>query len=197
MLKLLIKSLALLTLLITSTLVSANNYELKCDFKFDDMLKMSPRNFDQDFEKGWVQVADKEGCKEASANLISLYYTVRDLPAPVTQTLKFHEAQLRAELGQTQHAISLFKETLREKNKNGWNYYVLGTIAFLEKDREKLTEAIQSLSNVKKPEGFNPVDSNGNPIKVEWPPNLDVLQRYNQCFEKGYLEAYSGCSDTN
>ena len=56
MLKLLIKSLALLTLLITSTLVSANNYELKCDFKFDDMLKMSPRNFDQDFEKGWVQV---------------------------------------------------------------------------------------------------------------------------------------------
>lgn len=174
---------------------SDTTYKNKCDANFNEMLNLSPREFDQDFDRGWASLADIKGCKRAAANLIPLYYSLRDLPEHIEKTLKFHEAQLRAELEQPERAVSLFQQTRTAENNNGWNYYVDGTIAFLTKDYEGLEKAINHLEKVEKPEGFDPRDSEGQPIDMEWPPNLKVLERFKSCFEETYLTAYAECKN--
>lgn len=190
----LVLSVVALFALSPSALAADNNYPQKCVVDYNQMLNLSPREFDQNWEKGWVKLADMDGCKEAAANVIALYYSQRDLPEGAMKTLKFHEAQLRAEIEQYDLALRLFPQTRQADSSIGWNYYVDGTIAFLEKDKVGLEKAIEQLAAVPKPESFNPVDADGNPIDVQWPPNLNVLQRFKKCFNGSYLEAYSGCS---
>lgn len=105
----------------------------------------------------------------------------------------FHEAQLRAEIEQYDLALRLLPQTKHDDSSIGWNHYVDGTIAFLEKDKVGLEKAIEQLTAVPKPESFNPIDADGNPIDVPWPPNLNVFERFKECFNASYLEAYAGC----
>lgn len=170
-------------------------YQQKCVVDYNQMLNLSPREFDQNWEKGWVKLAEMGSCKEAAANVIALYYSQRDLPESAVKTLKFHEAQLRAEIEQYDLALLLFPQTKKGESSIGWNHYVDGTIAFLVKDEAGLDKAIKRLAAVPKPASFNPVDADGNAIDVPWPPNLKVLQRFEKCFDATYLEAYAGCKD--
>ena len=72
----------------------------------------------------------------------------------------------------------------------GWNFYIDGTIAFLERDREGLTEAIARLRAIPQPTSASMYRADGSPIFVDWPPNLKVLQAFERCWEKSYAEAY-------
>lgn len=187
--------LAVFCFIVPNVRAAANKYPQKCLVDYNQMLNLSPREFDQNWEKGWVKLADIDGCKEAAANLIALYYSQRDLPDGAMRILKFHEAQLRAELEQYDFALLLFPQTKQDETGTVWNYYVDGTMAFLAKDKARLEQSIKRLSAVPKPESFNPVDAEGNPMDVSWPPNLDVLERFKRCFDESYLEAYAGCEE--
>lgn len=181
--------------LVPSAQATESKYPQKCVVDYNQMLNLSPREFDQNWEKGWVKLAEMDGCKEAAANVIALYYSQRELSEGAIKTLKFHEAQLRAEIDQYELALLLFPQTKQTESSIGWNHYVDGTIAFLAKDKAGLEDAIRRLAAVPKPTSFNPTDADGNPIDVPWPPNLDVLERFKKCFDESYLEAYAGCKD--
>ena len=191
----LILLLVVLSFIFPSAHAADNKYPQKCVVNYNQMLNLSPREFDQNWEKGWVKLADMDGCKEAAANLIALYYSQRDLPEGAQKTLMFHEAQLRAEIEQYDLALRLFPKTKQDSSSIGWNYYVDGTIAFLEKDRASLENSIKQLASIPKPESLKPLDADGNPVEIEWPPNLNVLERFKKCFNESYLEAYAGCKD--
>ncbi|MEL7798980.1 MULTISPECIES: hypothetical protein [Idiomarina] len=167
-----------------------------CSYNEVEMLKLSPREFDQNLEKGWREVAKAEACREAAADLIHTYYTKNEISKGAMRTFVWHEGQLRAEVGQYQRAISLMKQARKspEKDMSGWNYYVDATIAFLQSDREKLKNQREKLAAVPKPEGFNPTDADGNPIEIQWPPNLNIIDKFIRCFDQPYSEVYTECT---
>lgn len=155
------------------------------------LLGLDFMSFDQDFEGGWRAVADTPGCKSEAVKLIEAYQQQRtDLSDGMKHTLRLHQAQLHAELGQNEAAIALFKESYKpnERDRSGWNAYMDATIAFIDKDKSELVDAIERLKAVPRPEGFDPRDADGNPIEVSWPPNLAIVESYLRCFDKSYVE---------
>lgn len=167
-----------------------------CAYDEKSMLELSPREFDQNFEKGWPALVENGDCLEVAADLIHTYYTQNEISAGALRTLSWHEGQLRAEVGQYQQAIDLMIQAkkLPEQDLSGWNYYVGATIAFLQSDREKLKTYRKKLAAVPKPQGFNPKDANGNPIDIPWPPNLTVVDKFIRCFGQSYADVYAGCT---
>ncbi len=168
--------------------------EQTCNFDEQAMLELDFDTFDQTFGSGWRAVAENDGCALAAADLIRAYIELHD---PGERIIVFHEAQMRAKGGETERAISLFRETRDEEGVNsafGWNEYVDATIAFLEKDKKSLIEARSKLLAIPKPSNFNAVDRQGNPVEIAWPPNLNVVDGFLECFEKSYDEAYGQCS---
>lgn len=159
-----------------------------------DYLAMDFNAFDQTMKQGWREVADREGCELAAAELIRTYYTEHsDLSEGRLGLLRWHEGQMRAEAAQYEQAVALFNQTYKdpENDSFGWNYYVTATIAFIEKDKERLLEAREQLAAVEKPSSLNMTDANGNPVEMRWPPNLHIVDNFVACFGKTYLEAYS------
>ncbi|MCP1338821.1 hypothetical protein NJR55_04380 [Idiomarina sp. M1R2S28] len=59
---------------------------------------------------------------------------------------------------------------------------------------ENLKTHRQRLATVPKPEGFNPTDADGNPIEIQWPPNLAVVDNFIRCFDQPYAKVYAGCA---
>jgi len=165
-----------------------------CSYDRSEMLELDINSFDQDFEGGWRSLANRDGCKSAAADLIRAYIEEHN---PQSTILLFHEAQMRAMAGQTDRALQLFPKTRKPTSKTdriGWNHYVDATIAFLREDRDALMDAQTALARTPRPDGFNPVDTSGNPIELIWPPNLNVVDGFLECFEKGYDWAYNNCS---
>jgi hypothetical protein len=166
-----------------------------CAYDRAEMLALDKNAFDQDFEGGWRSVAHQDGCEIEAADLIRDYIVEHDIQATI---FFFHQAQLRAMAGQTEQALELFQQTRKpasETDRFGWNHYVDATIAFLNKDQEALLAAKAALEATRKPDDFNPVDVNGNPVvHVNWPPNLNVVDGFIDCFERDYDWAYSNCS---
>lgn len=81
-----------------------------------------------------------------------------------------------------------------QQDTAGWNYYVEATIAFLQSDMDELQTQREKLAAVPKPEGFNPKDADGNPIEIQWPPNLPVVDNFIRCFDQPYADVYAGCT---
>lgn len=161
-----------------------------------DYLALDFMAFDQDMDGGWRTIAENPACVAAAADVIEWYRLHKpELSAGMQSSLAWHEGQLRAAAGQTATAIELFKQTFKpaEADFFGWNYYVAATIAFLEQDREALIEQRTKLAALEKPSDFNPTDSEGNPMDIPWPPNLNVVDSFIQCFGKSYREAYGDC----
>ncbi|MEA5444420.1 hypothetical protein VCB98_01130 [Gammaproteobacteria bacterium AB-CW1] len=174
------------TLLLLLSALSAPS----CDYDHDAMMALDQNAFDQDMEGGW-RTLHRAGCTEEAADLIRDYRRHHDNDAPI---LLFHEGQMRAQAGQTEKAIPLIEQTYRnDEDRGGWNFYVDGTIAFLEGDRKALKAARERLADVPEPEEFAPVDTLGNPVDMPWPPNLPMLDRLIDCFDSDYAEAYHGC----
>jgi hypothetical protein len=163
-----------------------------CAFDRAKMLALDERSFDQDIEGGWRTLAMHEECWEITADLIRDYRQAR---ASSSRILFWHEGQMRAFAGQTETAILLFEETRELIDLFGWNLYVDGTIAFLNKDKTALLKARATLATIPKPDGFQPSvkDAQGNIFKISWPLNLNVIDDLIKYFDQPYKIAY-GCS---
>ncbi|WP_258806582.1 hypothetical protein [Pseudidiomarina sp. CB1] len=161
-----------------------------------DYLALEFMEFDQTMDAGWREVANREGCKVAAAELIKKYRTTHsELHDGQLSIMRWHEGQMRAEVGQNEQAVALFETTYKAKENDsfGWNYYVDATIAFLQQDREALLQAREQLAALPEPSGVNMTDADGNPVEMDWPPNLHVVDDFVACFGKSYAESYGGC----
>jgi len=158
----------------------------------ENLLSLDLSDFDQNLNGGWRKISADPGCTLAAADLILEYRTRKEVGGT---TLIFHEAQLRAKAGQHDRAIPLFRDSMKDPGDDhfGWNHYVEATIAFLERDRERLLESRDALAGLEKPEGFRAVDQDGNEMEIPWPPNLHIVERFIGCFDRPYSEAYGGC----
>jgi hypothetical protein len=86
------------------------------------------------------------------------------------------------------------------EDRAGWNPYVDATIAFLRQDRAALGKAHAALAAVAPPAGKDVppvVDgmmevsmSDGQTMKIRWPPNIDVVEGLVKCFGQPYDTAY-------
>ena len=132
----------------------------------------------------------QRGCYAEAAELIREWRHQKRDHANILYT---HEGQMRAYAGQTEQAIALLRLTYRplDEDKNfGWNFYMDGTIAFLERDRKGLSTAIARLKAVPEMD-IKAVYADGSPAKIKWPPNLDVLEGLERCWDQPFAEAYS------
>ncbi|WP_346836720.1 hypothetical protein [Microbulbifer sp. SAOS-129_SWC] len=163
-----------------------------CHYDETKLLSLDLKSFDQDPDGGWRELAKDAECQSAAADLLQKY---RNSNAPEDTTLYWHEGQLRASMGEIDRAIPLFEQSKHPADTDitGWNYYVEASIAFLKKDKKALNRYRDLLASVKKPEELNITDARGNPVAIEWPPNLNVVDSLVSCFNKSYKEAYAGC----
>jgi hypothetical protein len=108
-----------------------------------------------------------------------------------TAILLWHEGQLRATVGDSSAAVTLFELShLPADVSPGWNEYVDATIAFLKKDRSSFDRAHKALAALPKPSNWGR-DPAGQ--EMPWPPNLGVVEGLARCFTKSYKEAYESC----
>lgn len=188
---------SLFSLVLAATLAAgaAPPKAVDCSYDRDAMLALSLDAFDQDMEGGW-RALDNRGCSAQAADLIAAY---RLLPKSVGNTLlPWHEAQIRADLGQTVQAIALMRQSYKPtaQDRMGWNLYVDGSIAFLQGDRAALERARAALAGRVPPEGIVVQDGHytltagGQQHRVAWPPNLNVLDALLRCFGTPYRNAY-------
>jgi len=156
-----------------------------CSYDRSRMLGLGAYEFDQGAD-GWRRLS-MAGCELEAANLIRDYRTkqIRQLGV-----LFWHEGQLRAFFGEIENAINLFNVSRRDDDHYGWNIYVDATIAFLRRDKAALLVARDRLASLPKPPDFSPVDAEGAPLSISWPPNLNVVDGLIECFDKNYREAY-------
>lgn len=161
-----------------------------CSYDLDAMLALDQQAFDQDMDGGWRVLAQQEGCALAAADLIREWRHQKRAHASI---LYWHEGQMRAFAGQTDEAVALFELTYKDPAFDadyGWNHYVAGTIAFLERDRERLERAMADLNAVPKPSNATFTRPDGTVIDMPWPPNLRVLEAFERCWDKPYAQAY-------
>jgi len=170
--------------------------EPACAVDRSAMLALSVEAFDQDMGGGWRALDARPGCQQAAADLLAAY---RAQPkASGIMLLVWHEAQIRADLGQTAQAVALMQQSYKPaaQDRAGWNLYVDGSIAFLQQDRTALQQARDALALITPPADMPVVDGmlilndNGNEQRIPWPPNLNVLDGLMHCFDKPYREAY-------
>lgn len=167
-----------------------------CAYPHAALLALPVDAFDQDMDGGWREL-DNRGCQQQAADLIAEYR--RQPKAAGITILPWHEAQIRAELGQNARAAALMRQSLKptDQDRGGWNLYVQGSIAFLEQDRSALEQARAQLARLPPPpqlelrDGFLIMQTAGGEQRVPWPPNLSVLDGLLRCFDKDYQHAYS------
>lgn len=178
--------------------------KVSCVNDRDAILQLDMEQFDRTPGSGWRPIADIDGCEIAAADLIAEYRKtpINEDDTRTASSLTWHEGQLRAAANQTEQALNLFSNTLREKIDNNadvaWNLYVSATMAFLNRDRQALDAAHAELRTLPEPDfwaeaskrtqekyGFTPV----------WPSNLNVVEKFQKCFDTTYREAYSGCPE--
>jgi hypothetical protein len=162
-----------------------------CLFDRDALISLDYRSFDQDPGGGWRALAGK-GCDKEAADLIRDW---RERHDDSRYILFWHEGQSRAFGGDYRAAIGLFERSRRPAGEDriGWNFYVDGSVAFLEGNLLKLRAARARLAQMPKPpewEAMRGVD--GKMLNATWPVNLNVLDGFIRCWGKRYREAY-GC----
>jgi len=168
-----------------------------CSYDESKLVDMPYEAFDQDMTGGWRRLENR-GCVSAAANLIRAYrHKNFDLPSSEQTILSWHEGQLRAIAGDYDAAIPLLLRGVPE-NDTAIDFvdYALGTVAFLQHDKQALITARSRLASLPKPAGFagtvaSTKDGKTVQIPVDWPPNLNVLDGLIRCFGKPYKVAYN------
>lgn len=161
-----------------------------CTYDREQMFALSQQEFDQDLDGGW-RVLAKRGCTEEAAELIRDW---RHEKRAHSSILYWHEGQLRAEIGEIDQAIALFELTYKAPEMDrdfGWNHYVDGSIAFLTRDRDRLARAMERLKEVPAPDTLTFERPDGSSFTMAWPPNLNVLEAFDRCWDRPYAEAYA------
>lgn len=153
---------------------------VKCEYD-PHVLDLGFDAFDQDMKGGWRALSDKSGCEKKAADIIRDYRVKYQAMMPL---LYWHEAQIRANIGENSEAISLMQKSYQPGfgDQTGWNQYVDATIAFLRGDKAAFLEARNRLDHLKKPEDW--------PRDGEWPQNGSVVEGLWKCFGKSYKIAY-------
>jgi len=173
MLVLLMAALAPATIALTDAcVVTPADYVANAKLSFDD--------FDQ---KGTLPNSARKlgerGCWKQAAEATADYLIHGPLPSPRQQrVLLFHMGQALALSGEERRAadfIAATRSPLSEVRELNWNDYVIGTWAFLVKDRPALIKARDDVL-------ATPGD--GNRI------NGNLLAAMERCFEKPYIVAY-------
>lgn len=167
------------------------------------LLQLEFSAFDQDLEGGWRALYKRPECRKEAADVIRLYRQLN--VEPRLTTLKWHEGQLRAEMGETEEAIALMASAKKEpfphgQSQDDWNAYVDATIAFLRGERDQLLSARERLARFPLPDGYRYIDSEGAlqaGRPPNWPPNLDVVDGLIRCFGRSYEEAYGAAHCRN
>lgn len=162
------------------------------DAEWNAAMQLSWVDFDQNPEKGWRLVADKDGCQAIAADMIAQY---RRWMKARDSGLGFHQGQMHAVAGETDLAITEFKAQLEQNRPKASRLYIEATIAFLEQDLTALETAYEALLELPKPAGF---DDGVAKFKQQypdfdpprWPTNVDVFEGFLACFNKPYAEAY-------
>jgi len=162
-----------------------------CSYDRPAVMALDQDAFDQNDKGGW-RALQMRGCMAEAADLIRDYREAKSRPHP--SILFWHEGQLRAMLGQTDAAIALFGQARQPAADDdfGWNLYVDGTIAFLRHDRPALQRARDTLAALPPPRSLIATRPDGSKVKIDWPPNLDVLDGFLKCFGRPYRQAYGG-----
>lgn len=163
-----------------------------CQYDRTALMALDQDALDQDMAGGWRKL-EYNGCAAEAADLIRDW---RAAHRAKDQVLVWHEGQLRANLGQTAAAISLFRQSykpVKEDQGMGWNLYVDGTIAFLKEDREAFDAAKAKLAALPRPANFILEGPDGKPVLVRWPLNMNVFDRLKRCWGQPYKVAYA-CS---
>ncbi|MDR7193753.1 hypothetical protein [Luteimonas terrae] len=108
-----------------------------------------------------------------------------------------------AQAGRNAEAIALLATTRKPADQDpaGWNHYLDATVAFLGGDHAALAQARASLAAQPYPDtpgmpplvdGYleMPTQPGLPPMRMRWPPNLDVVDGLLRCFGRSYAEAY-------
>jgi hypothetical protein len=159
------------------TSITTEKQTAQCNSLFiaqqQNALKLTLREFDQDPKGGW-RVLENEKCFSEAAKLILFYI---DGTKSQHSQLWFHAGQLLASAGEYPAAVREFKKSLMPADANSglmvWNDYVLGTIAFLQRDRQALMRRRDALAA----------------RKIANDLNLKVLNQLLERFEKSYDDA--------
>ena len=182
-----------------STTIAQEADAKRCPHDRAALLALDEQQFDQDLSGGWRRLSSTPGCTLVAADLLRDYQQTHNTNSGL---MFWHEALLRANAGQYPEAIALMKRSYKpaEQDKAGWNAYVDATIAFLGRDKAALQRARLALSAVPPPvgpdvppvvDGYMEVDfADGVKRKIRWPPNIDVVEGLEACFDKPYAEAY-------
>jgi hypothetical protein len=168
-----------------------------CAYDRAAMLALSPHAFDQDPKAGWRPVADRPGCLDAAADLLAAYRTAHwAAMTPGELHLNYwHQGQVLALAGHGAAAAPYLMAGVHpEDDVIDFADYALGTVAFLEHDREGLESARRRLAARPTPPDWSRTvirfkAATGRP--PPWPVNLDVLDGLLACFDKPYAEAYA------
>ena len=135
--------------------------------EYQRLMSLSLHDFDQT-SSGFRSYSD-------NYNLVSLiipeYIEANNLSDGQARNINWHLGQIHAFNGSSEVAIDRMKKSLTGGSP-AWKYYVIGSIAFLEKDRETLQTCIMEMQ------------------KLYDPPNIEILERFLENFEKDYREAY-------
>lgn len=146
--------------------------------------------------RGWRSVHQQPGCEAAAADLIARYRALQRtiLAPPEALSLRWHEGQVRAGLGDEKAALALFAGAHDAGQGAAWNAYVDATVAFLKKDRAALTAARAQLAAAPPPPDFEAMATEYEQRTGQrpvWPPNLDVVDALVTCFDRTYREAFA------
>ena len=175
--------------------------DAKCSYDEEAMLALDEAAFDQSLPNGgWRAIGNIPGCEVAAAELIAAY-RVRHPAA--SSTVAWHEGQMWAAAGLHERAIPALESARKDPalDPAGWNHYVDATIAFLAGDREALEQARDRLAAVPFDDtaglpplvdGFIelPTRAGQPPLRMRWPPNIEVVDGLLNCFGRPYNDAY-------
>jgi hypothetical protein len=137
--------------------------------------------FDQDMKGGWRALSDRSGCENKAADIVRDYRRKYQSMMPL---LYWHEAQIRASVGENREAITLMQKSYQPGfgDVTGWNQYVDATVAFLRSHKGAFLKARSRLDHLQKPKDW--------PQDGEWPQNGSVVEGLWKCFGKPYKIAY-------
>jgi hypothetical protein len=170
-----------------------------CAYDKEVMLALAPDAFDQNLEGGWRTLSNTPDCREAAADLLAAYRTAHwgELTPGELHVNYWHEGQLRASLDQRLRAKRLLLAGVNPAiTSDGFQDYALGTVAFLDNDREALQAARDRLAATPPPDDWAETVASFREqygVEMKWPMNLNVLDNMLACFGRSYDEAYEGC----
>lgn len=175
-------------------------HQADCSVDFVALLALDEAAFDQSPPDGGWRRLDRPGCHAAAADLIAAWRARHPQASP---TVAWHQGQMLAQAGRHDEAVPVLAGARKPADADlaGWNHYVDATVAFLSDDREALVRAREALAAQPYPDVPDmpplvdghmelPTQPGQPPMRMRWPPNLDVVDGLLHCFGRSYGEAY-------